>query len=132
MKHIKLFEDFKSVIIAYHGSNEDFQHFNNEYLKSEKEGFNAFGEGFYFVDNEQEASNYGAYVYECELLLNNPFDIDENIDYFDSLKEKYTSEEYTNILIEQGYDSITLEKSWNRLYVVFDSRNIQLLHKKHA
>ena len=132
MEHIKLFEEFKNVIIAYHGSDIEFTHFNNDYLKSDNDGFNAFGEGFYFIDNEQEASSYGTLVYECKLYLNNTFDIDTNIEYFDSLKEKYTPEEYTEILIEQGYDSITLEKSWNRLYVVFDSSDIQIIQTKHT
>ncbi len=42
MEYIKLFEEFKNIIIAYHGSDIKFTHFNNDYLKTDNKGFNAF------------------------------------------------------------------------------------------
>lgn len=116
-------ENHTDYIIAYHGSDYIFDKFEKKKNK-DKEGFDPFGEGIYFVDNISEAKEYGKYVYKCKLYLNKIFDIDNNLKDWITISEK---DNFTNILINMGYDGVSLTKSFYKIYVVFDTKDIKIM-----
>lgn len=57
------------MITAYHGSDTKFSKFDPQKIGGSNGTNNGFG--FYFSDNEDEASTYGKYVYEVQLNIRN-------------------------------------------------------------
>ncbi len=113
----------------YHGSDKYFDNF--ELRQKDSDGFNAFGHGLYFVDNISEASNYGKYIYECEVKTNNLFDAHKNIDlYFDMCDNIMHDEnmDLTDILIKHGYDSLKINKNYYNVYVIYDKSQVRILN----
>jgi len=117
-------EDVNKNITLYHGSDELFSEFE---LNSDKsDGFNAFGDGVYFVDKFDEAKTYGSYVYEVRVNIRKIFDIDKNYNKWENMKDN--NDDYTQDLVNLGYDAIKLDKNWFKIYVIFNVDNIKIIN----
>jgi hypothetical protein len=123
VKNFKQFNESKNskYLTLYHGSNEYFDNFK---LSKKEDGFNAFGDGIYFVDNKNEANVYGDYIYKCEVIINKVFDVDKNIEEYNRIKE--IDFNTTPILIRNGYDSLKINKNYFNIFIVFDVNNIKI------
>lgn len=61
---------------AYHGTDVKFEEFDsNTFGKSS--GLEQYGSGFYFIASEEGAGQYGNYIYDVDLALDNPFIIED-------------------------------------------------------
>ena len=123
VKNFKQFNENKDskYLTLYHGSDEYFENFK---LNKKKDGFNAFGDGIYFVDNKNVANDYGEYIYKCEVLINKVFDADKNIEEYNRIREIDTNT--TPILIRNGYDSLKINKNYFNIFIVFDVNSIKI------
>lgn len=109
--------------VAYHGTNANFSEFK---IIPKEDGFNSFGEGVYFTDSQEKASNYGTNTIKVNILFDNIFDIDENLETYNELCE---SDNFTQELVAQGYDGVKLNKDWQNIYVVFNTNQINILSR---
>lgn len=129
IEYIKENYDTKKL---YHGSDkyfDEFQFIVND-ISDDEYSSNAFGHGLYFVDNISEASNYGEYIYECEVKMYNLFDANKNIDlYFDMCDMRDENMDLTDVLIKHGYDSLKINKNYFSIYVIYDTIQIKILKR---
>jgi hypothetical protein len=87
MKYIKLFETFNSII-AYHGTNKDFDNFNLEFSGTSNDPGD-YGKGIYFDTDKEWARSYGKRLITAELLINNPYYI--NFNFYSQYKKENTN-----------------------------------------
>lgn len=110
-------------IIFYHGSEYDFNEFNSEKIGTSTDA-GWLGRGFYFYQDPHEASHYGktkAYF----LNIKNPYyATDEENEYLMDMNDRETSEEFSDNLISQGYDSVHYNGNLRGETVVFDKSQI--------
>ncbi len=151
-------EDKKTTYILYHGSNNYFKEFDitEEYTLHG----DAYGEGFYFTDSYAYASNFGKYIYECKIVLNNPIDLTNekkakdallklnsnnlNSNYNEIITELINGRNFKtafyNIRKEQtiedfkklGYDGVIGYADWDsgKEYITYYKNNIKILNIK--
>ena len=124
------------IRVGFHGSRKQFNKFSLNYFGQSDAG--QWGEGIYFSDKEEIASQWGNYLYRCNLHFYSPF-IVESGDMGrlnDFLNLGSTTKECTDKLKELGYDSIISEgETWyvdgktikGNQYVIFDPKNIEIL-----
>lgn len=124
------------IRVGFHCSRKKFNKFSLSYFGQSDAG--QWGEGIYFSDKEEIASQWGNYLYRCNLHFYSPFiiesgDMDKLNDFLDL---GATTKECTDKLKELGYDSIISEgETWyvdgktieGNQYVVFDPENIDIL-----
>jgi len=119
-------------LVVYHGTSTDFTIF-----KLEKPTIAAYGQGFYFTNDKNFASNYArgenSKILSLFLKIIKVFDIYE--DEFPKEYEKYSemsnnkglSRDFTNKLISQGYDGVHAKNKYNENeLVVFNPEQIKL------
>ena len=123
-------------IIGYHGTNKDFNEFDSKYRR-----MSTFGQGFYFVNDEQEAQEYGNIVIKAKLIMNNPLIIKDtfigNEDVLEPIGIKKMSHLSSDDSLEKikkaGYDSIIVLNAEGRrnlkYYIVFDNSQIEIISK---
>ena len=124
------------IKVGFHGSKNKFDHFSLKYFGQSDAGM--WGEGIYFTNKEEVASQWGNYLYRCNLHFCSPFIIEsgdmEKLDAFLNLGK--TTKECTDRLKELGYDSIISQgETWyvdgetfeGDQYVIFDPKNIEIL-----
>ena len=114
-------ENELKYLTLYHGSDTIFDKFIS---KENVNGFNAFGDGIYFVDNINEAKDYGDYIYECEVYMNKIFDANKNIEFYNKIRD--INMNTTPILINNGFDTLKINKNYYNIYVVFNINNIKI------
>ena len=124
------------IIIGYHGTNKNFDKFDSKYRR-----ISTFGQGFYFVNDEQEAKEYGNIVIKAKLSMKNPLIIKDifigNEDILEPLGIKkmahLDSEDSLEKIKKAGYDSIIVLNAEGRrnlkYYIVFDNSQIEIISK---
>ena len=124
------------IRVGFHGSRKKFNNFSLSYFGQSDAG--QWGEGIYFTDKEEIASQWGNYLYRCNLHFYSPFIIESgDMDRLnDFLGLGNTTKECTDKLKELGYDSIISEgETWyingktveGNQYVIFNPDNIEIL-----
>lgn len=127
-----------NFFIGYHGTNKDFNEFDSKYRL-----MSTFGQGFYFVNDEQEAQEYGNIVIKAKLIMNNPLIIKDtfigNEDILEPIGIKKMSHLNSDDSLEKikkaGYDSIIVLNAEGRrnlkYYIVFNNSQIKILEKEY-
>ena len=124
------------IYIGYHGTNADFDEFDSKYRR-----MSTFGQGFYFVNDENEANEYGKFVIKAKLSMKNPLIIKDtffgNEDVLEPLGIKkmahLNSDDSLEKIKKAGYDSIIVLNAEGRrnlkYYIVFDNSQIEIISK---
>lgn len=112
----KVIDDNGEPLVCYHGTNIEF----NIFEKQEIDGFNAFGEVFYFTDRLSDAESYGNYVKNVFLNLKSIYNIQKNLNnYQQDLLEKTSN-------IQNKYDGVEVYKNNTNIFVAFNPNQIKL------
>lgn len=110
-------------MIFYHGTNKDFEKFDKNFIGSSTDA-GWLGWGFYFYDNISDAREYGkvrAYV----LNIENPYYATKSDNKrLSELNDVEASKDFTNDLIEQGYDGVYYNVDLRGETVVFNENQI--------
>ena len=61
------------LIACYHGTNQDFDEFKDEFISSNSGNIGWFGKGFYFSNSSKLSSSYGSIVKKFYLNITRPF-----------------------------------------------------------
>lgn len=124
------------TIIAYHGTDSDFDRFDASFAGQNTDD-NATDEsfartahiGFWF--NVGGDITFGDKIMTCELSVSNPYHIDSLVMLAITLRDQ-TAEELRDWLIDNGYDSIIVdydEELGGTSYVVFRPEQIRIMEK---
>ena len=128
----KVVDDKGEPLIAYHGTNKDFDSFDINKASRSK-----LGEGFYFTPNPKSASRYaenagiGMNIKPTYLNIQNPFDlsIKENYELWKKYDtKKLSGKPFTDALKKQGYDGV-ISKNGNEI-VAFEPTQIKSINNK--
>ena len=68
-KNSKVRDDKGRLLVCYHGTDKEFDEFKKE---KALQNFSVFGNGFYFLDNEEGTREYGNKAKKCYLNMTNP------------------------------------------------------------
>lgn len=124
------------IIIGYHGTNNNFDEFDSKYRR-----ISTFGQGFYFVNSEDEANEYGDIIIKAALTMKNPLIIKDvfigNEDVLEPIGIKKMSHLNSDDSLEKikkaGYDSIIVLNAEGKrnlkYYIVFDNSQIRIISK---
>lgn len=150
----KIHNEREIEIIAYHGTNNNFDNFDEDFIGSSSGNLGFFGKGFYFTKDKCIAECYGN-VKTVKLKIQNPFVIKDTINeevaetlnsitdtfaFYDGLTEKQvynglaslipeypeTAEHMVWMLNTLGYDSVIFGDYQE--IVCFDSDIIEILN----
>lgn len=143
--------------IVYHTSNEYFNYFNTNKICNIRGDL--YGKGFYFSDNYEYVKQFGSILYECEIILNNPLDLTNQlnakkallyllnkIDNINNYDKNYIEEaiEYNNITsafrkirkylsfdeLKKHFDGVIgYSEIGGKEYVVYNPNNIKILNR---
>lgn len=70
--------------LVYHGSNYNF----DEFIIGDNRNGDLYGKGIYFTNNKDYAKMFGKYLYECRIVMKNPFDLTSNdMSHFNNLRD---------------------------------------------
>jgi hypothetical protein len=109
MKHLRLFEQYSNENIYYHGTDSDT--YITQFESREKSNRSS-RLGIFFSSDKSFAEMFGEYVYPYKLELKNPKKLTQ--DYWWEIRDVNNSnswfDSYRQRLIENGYDSIIVEK----------------------
>ena len=117
-------------LVLYHGTDKNFDKFDNEKQKG-----GTLGKGFYFSSSYKLAKNVkkNANVKSVYLSLQNPIIIPKNkiwlsivLEKIPEFKNAKTREEMQKIIKDAGYDGFIWNHSDNTEYVVFDNSQIRI------
>lgn len=128
----KVVDENGEPLVVYHGTNSDFTIF-----KADKPTIAAYGQGFYFTNDKNFASNYarGEKSKILNLFLNAKkiFYIDDDElpigyeKYSNMADNKGTSRDFTRKIISNGYDCVYAKNRYNENeLVVFQPNQIKL------
>jgi len=119
-------------LVVYHGTNFEFTIF-----KKEKPTIGAYGQGFYFTNDKDFASNYArgnsAKILNCFIRIKNIFIIDN--DEFPTEYQKFSnmadnkgiSRDFTRKIVSENYDGVYAKNRYNENeLVVFEPNQIKL------
>lgn len=113
-----------SPVIFYHGSKNDFDEFSDSMIGSSTDA-GWLGRGFYFYTNPQEASQYGN-VRKFYLNIEDPYyATGEDNERLAELNDPEASAEFTQQLIDEGYDGVYYNGNLRGETVVFDKSQIK-------
>ena len=112
-------------LVFYHVSNSNF----NEFTPSK---FGKMGSGIYFTSfyNDIKIHNKsgGSIIYKCYLKIENPYyATDDDNERLAELDDPEASKEFTQNLIDEGYDGVYYDGNLRGETVVFDSSQIWLI-----
>lgn len=112
-----------SPIIFYHGTNEEFDEFDQSKIGSSTDpGW--LGAGFYFYTDIHEAAQYGN-VSSYYLRIEEPyFATDQDNEYLMDENSLEASKEFTQNLISEGYDGVYYNGNLRGETVVFNASQI--------
>ena len=127
-KDSKVRDDNGNLLTLYHGTNENFDTFEN--VKTEP--------GYWFTEDKEYASEHGKNIMEVNLNLTNPLDVntieDEEI-LWDTARKVYGKENVTekevlsnkvkDKLKALGYDGMIWEHSGKNTYIAFEPSQIK-------
>lgn len=114
-------------IVFYHGSDKDFEKFNDEFAGTEFKSMNEFT-GHYFSQLDSYAEGFGKHVHKACLVIKKPLYQSDKSKVLDQWrKDSNTELSFQNWLIEKGYDAVVhISKTQKYIYelVVFKSDQI--------
>lgn len=124
-----------SRIVLFHGTNNEFDRFDEKHINSRNDTHSNSALGFWFFKNKNFASYAGKFILKVEVDIKNPY----QISIFDLAKISQinlNSEYYTYMrekLINEGYDSIEIiEKDGDCSIVVVLKSDIIHISEKIA
>lgn len=134
----KVVDENGEPLVVYHGTNFDFTIF-----KKEKPTIGAYGQGLYFTNDKNFASNYArgenARILSLFINVKNPFVIVEDElplgydKYSDMADNKGKSRDFTSKIISQSYDGVYAKNKYNENeYVVFEPEQIKLANGENT
>jgi len=105
MKYLKLFENFESGKILFHGTDSRFTEFSNEHARN---GW--LGRGFYFTDDKSSAKKHGKILMKVSVDLRKPFVVqgESPSDAYTEVNKKYgvVDGDLSISLKDNGYDGV--------------------------
>ena len=131
-----IFPESKLNIEVYHGTDESFDTFSQDYFNTKEPKGDYIGEGFFFTSDYDTAKKYGQNVIKANLNIENPLMIETEQDAedlrnsFGGLMEyfKIMKENPSAIRIElekRGYDGL-IDNLYNQ-YAVFSPEQIKVI-----
>jgi hypothetical protein len=110
-------------MVFYHGSNNEFNTFDKSKIGSNTDA-GWLGSGFYFYTDKYEALQYGN-VNSYFLKIENPyFATDEDNQRLANLNNPQASKQFTQQLINDGYDGVYYNGNLRGETVVFEPNQI--------
>lgn len=151
MKHLKLFENYSKIYLAYHGSRNSFTDFDTSLVNTA----DTKRLGSYFTASQRFAETYGSVLYTVELTINNPFnaigmsnrELIENLPIHRGKPELMSGfgradKQHYGVLetcvrfglreeLEKlGHDGILYEEGYADAYIVFHPKQVTVLNKQ--
>lgn len=128
----KVVDENGEPLVVYHGTIFDFTIF-----KVEKPTIGAYGQGFYFTNNKEFASNYArgnnAKILNCFLNIRNILTIENDElpiryeKYVNMSDNKGISRDFTKKIISENFNGVLAKNNYNENeYVVFEPNQIKL------
>lgn len=118
--------------IAYHASNADFNEFDTTKIGT-GQGENTQGNGINLASNDTVHGVYGNILYKVKVNLKNAYTV-ENKKLLSTFENdfgyKTDLDNVSNELRKMGYDGIVQKVNGNKLYTVFDSKNVKIIEKR--
>lgn len=130
-KNSKVRDSKGRLLVCYHGTNNEFDEFKKE---KALQNFSVFGNGFYFLDNEEGTKEYGNKAKRCYLNMTNPLSWKNEKfgDYIDKYhKEYFDNHKLIDIASEiekEGYDGLIWKSD---TYIVFEPNQIKSITNKN-
>ena len=131
-----IFPDSKLDIEVYHGTDEEFDTFSQDYFNTKEPKGDYIGEGFFFTSDYDTAKKYGQNVIKAKLNIENPLMIETEqdaedlrnsfgglMDYFKIMKEDPSAIRIE--LEKRGYDGL-IDNLYNQ-YAVFSPEQIKVI-----
>lgn len=116
-------------LVVYHGTLSNFDNFNHDWI-GEGHGAQDFGEGFYFTNRPDAASQYaegaGGNVRPVYLNIQNPanFDVMMRQDVQDAIEDDMGFTCVAEVLEKMGYDGVAVDREGGTEYVAFRPEQI--------
>lgn len=112
-------------MVVAHSTNANFSKF--KYTQKNDTGW--LGKGFYFFGDRTLDGQYGKNVMECYLNIRDPYYITyEEVEELSEANDPNISAEFTEKLIEDGYDGVYFNGNLNQEYCVFNPDQIWILN----
>lgn len=102
------------LMTVYHGTNNDFNIFDKQYVSKNTKNAGFYGDGFYFTPDKESARQYGKSSKEVYLDIKNPFSFSE--------LSKYNGEDYYSDYV-QIKNLVELNSEWGNIPVKFNDKN---------
>lgn len=131
-KGSKVIDSKGNPLICYHGSNTEFDNFDNSKIK-----IGWLGKGFYFTDDKKIAKTFGKKIMTCYINLKKPYIAESNdpSGLITELKNKYNlslehESDISIVLKKKGFDGLVY-KHWDStgtFYSVFNPNQIKSIY----
>lgn len=119
--------------IAYHASNSDFDNFDVRKTGT-GQGENTQGEGINLASIKEAVEDiYGKNLYEVKVDLKNAYTVEDKkmlSTFKDDFGYEVNQDNISKELKKMGYDGIVQNVNGNKLYTVFDGKNVKIIKKK--
>lgn len=102
------------LMTVYHGTNNDFNIFDKQYVSKNTKNAGFYGDGFYFTPDKESARQYGKSSKEVYLDIKNPFSFSE--------LSKYNGEDYYSDYVKIK-NLVELNSEWGNIPVKFNDKN---------
>ena len=102
------------LMTVYHGTNNDFNIFDKQYVSKNTKNAGFYGDGFYFTPDKESARQYGKSSKEVYLDIKNPFSFSE--------LSQYNGEDYYSDYV-QIKNLVELNSEWGNIPVKFNDKN---------
>lgn len=113
-KDTKILDRNGLLLTLYHGTNNDFNVFDKNYVSKNTKNAGFYGDGFYFTPDKESAKQYGKNSKEVYLDIKNPFAFSE--------LSKVNGEDYYSDYI-QIMNLVDLNPEWGNIPVKFADKN---------
>lgn len=133
-----IFPESKVKKIVYHATNASIEFFDKAKISNNTLNYGFYGKGFYFNETKDDLINWWRTLYKKDpnivasiINTKNPYKNDSSIiEENTKLGSKKETEEFTNNLISQKYDSVLPQipkEQGSNEYVVFEPEQIHIL-----
>lgn len=117
--------------IAYHASNADFNEFDTKKIGT-GQGENTMGNGINLASDDSVKGVYGDILYEVQVNIKNGYTT-ENKKLLSTFEKdfgyKVTMDNVAEELAKKGYDGIVQTIRDNKLYTIFNAKNVKIIKK---
>lgn len=121
--------------IAYHSSNADFNEFDTNKIGT-GQGENTQANGINLASVKEAVEGiYGNNLYKVQVDLKNAYSVEDKkmLSTFEKdFGYKTDLDSISNELKKKGYDGIVQKVNGNKLYTIFDSKNVKIISKKRS